>query len=90
MQRSFCRMLSASSLKPKRVTGHQKEILSVYRQLLRVAKKKSDGTYDAVREQFRNDAQSIKRIEFQRIEHQVRKAKKYIQMLSSSNVKGIS
>ncbi len=74
----------------RRRSGIQREVLGVYRNLLRAAKQKDAKTVDLVREKFRADATSVTRFEFQKIEHLIRKGNKYIKLLRADSVKGLT
>ena len=81
---------------PQRASGLQKEVLSLYRQLLRAARRKDPakekgGTWTLARTRFREDAGSVKRMEFQKIEFLLRHGRKQLKYLDMpSFVKGTS
>mmetsp|Transcript_10515 Transcript_10515/g.15999 ORF Transcript_10515/g.15999 Transcript_10515/m.15999 type:complete len:84 (-) Transcript_10515:101-352(-) len=69
------------------LSGLQKEVLKLYRSLLRSANKRdpSMALSDIVKNTFRSNAASVKRNEYDRIEHMIRagyKQKKIIDMPS--------
>lgn len=86
----------------KRLSGLQKDVLSLYRIILRVAFQKDShdkssfiqqlcynpntSTYYA-RNEFRKQAQKVQRSDFQTIEYQIRKGHKQIKMLRQPGVK---
>ena len=74
----------------RRKSGVQKEVLALYRELLRAARHKDSKTVALVRDKFRKEATSIGRFEFQKIEHHIRKGNKYVKLLQSDSVKGLS
>ena len=74
---------------PRRRSGVQKEILQLYKRLLTAARKKDEQTLQKVQTKFRQDAKSVKRFQFQRIEHMIRQGNKYVKLLESDSVKGV-
>jgi site-specific recombinase len=74
----------------KRRSGVQREVLSLYKELLVVARRKDSHTVDLVREKFRAEAASVTRFEFQKIEHLIRKGRKYVKLLSADSVKRVA
>ena len=74
-------------------SGLQMQVLSLYRSILRAASTKDApgerASYDTAREQFREHAASVKRMEFQRIEYLIRKGHKYLKTLQMPGVDGI-
>lgn len=82
----------------KVLSGFQKEVLALYRTLLREAVKKDgasfsetvfkDGTSTAyARREFRKQATEVKRSDFKTIEYKMRKAQKQIKLLQMPGVK---
>ena len=61
----------------------QRDVLSLYRSLLRAARPKGQATVDMVRQQFRQNSQSIKKSNFMAIEFRLRKGKRDLAMLKS-------
>ena len=79
-----------SSLKrPKRHSGLQKEVLSLYRSLLRRAKTLGQGNVVNVRKTFRRDALSIPRTDIRRIEHYLRRGNKLLRDSQTFNATSI-
>ena len=74
-----------------RMSGVQKEVLSLYRNFIRAAKTKPDPTraLTVVCGRFRHDAESIKRMDFRKIEFKMRQGKKHLKLLQSPNVVNI-
>jgi hypothetical protein len=71
-----------------RRSGLQGDVLALYRNLLRSAKLKKDiGVVNHVRQKFREDAMSIKRIEFKQIEHMLRLGHKKLKLLNLPGTK---
>ena len=65
--------------------------MGLYKALLQAAKLKGDDkTTELVRKKFRQEAASVKRFEFQKIEHLVRKGNKYVKLLQADSVKRVS
>ncbi|CAM9809240.1 unnamed protein product [Discosporangium mesarthrocarpum] len=73
-----------------RVSGMQKEVLSLYRKVIRAAKAKEQeggrGTVDFARSSFREQAYSVSRSDFQTIEHMLRYGHKKLKLLSMPGV----
>jgi hypothetical protein len=74
-------------------SGIQKQVLSLYREALRAARRleptdasTSASTY--IRSEFRSKASSVDRLDFQRVEHLLRAARKKIDSLSGAQVSG--
>lgn len=78
---------TGEAMSPQRASGLQKEVLGLYRQLLRAARQKdpskeAGGTWALARAQFREDAASVKRSDFQKIEFLLRHGRKQLKYLS--------
>ena len=65
-------------------SGLQKDVLSLYRRLLRTAS--VSGTHEHVSEEFRKQASRLRRNEFQKIEYGLRKGEKQLKLLKMSGV----
>ena len=66
-----------------RRSGLQRQVLSLYKQLLSKAKTKDAATVEVVRTQFRQDAFSVDRMNIQRIEHLIRRGERQLQALDA-------
>ena len=89
-------MASAATKAAKRTvkySGLQKEVLSVYRQIIREALKKepsvSAGIIDLARRNFKEKATSIRKTDYQTIEHSIRDARKKIKIIQMPGFRGI-
>jgi succinate dehydrogenase assembly factor 1 len=78
--------------KPTGLSGLQREVLSLYRDCLRAAKKKgpASGFEAMVKTEFRHYATEVPRSSFKRIESLIRTGKKRLEMMSSPHVSSIS
>ena len=79
----------SSSKQQRRHSGLQKEVLSLYRSLLRRAKILGQGNVENVRKTFRRDALSIPRTDIQRIEHYLRRGNKLLRDSQTFNTTSI-
>lgn len=92
---------------PMRISGLQKEVLLLYRRLLKEAVKKDQhvntesmrlvnllkepGTSSSyAKAQFRQEAKSVKRSDFKKIEYMIRKGEKYVKLLQMPGVNLVS
>jgi hypothetical protein len=86
-------MLPDAVRKNLRHSGLQLQVLSLYRQILREAIGKDGGVklqcYDVAREQFREHAASVTRMDFQRIEYLIRKGNKKLKLLQMPGVDAV-
>ncbi|EKU20503.1 lyr family of fe s cluster biogenesis protein [Nannochloropsis gaditana CCMP526] len=78
-------------MSPQRASGLQKEVLSLYRRVLRAARVKDagkidGGTYTLARTRFREDATSVSRMDFQKIEFLIRQGHKQLKYLNMPSV----
>lgn len=71
-----------------RLSGLQRDVLSLYRKLIRVAKKKAPSTHSYVKEKFREDALALKKNDFRLIEHAIRHGEKQLKLLKMPGVTG--
>eukprot|EP00941_MAST-03F_sp_MAST-3F-sp1_P002146 g2146.t1 len=74
----------------RRHSGLQRDVLSLYRKLLRAASAKGEGTVKAVRDQFRSRAHSVRRRDFTSIEYMLRKGEKDLKTLKMPSFKGVT
>lgn len=76
---------------PPRHSGIQKQVLALYRESLRAARRvpAPEGAAAAAafaRQEFRLGAATVDRMDFQRVEHLLRAARKRLDALQKSNV----
>ena len=78
-----------------RRSGLQADVLALYREALRLARRKereandaSGQTYAHARERFRASAASVRRMDFQRIEFLLRQGRKQIDPLGMDGARG--
>lgn len=86
----------------KRLSGLQQEVLALYRSILRAAAKKDRQSSQSqsfsnlltsgqstlyARNEFRRDAESVKRSDFRLIEYKLRKGAKYVKLMTMEGVK---
>ena len=65
-----------------RTSGLQKDIVSLYRQLLRCAKQKNDkGLFKFVAVEFRQKSKQVGKYDFKAIEHNLRYGNKQLSMM---------
>ena len=78
----------------KKLTGLQREVLSLYRVVLRAAREKEaaghPGVLAAARAQFRKEADSVGKRNYQKIEYMMRRGQKHVKMLADPQVKNVS
>nr|CCA23842.1 conserved hypothetical protein [Albugo laibachii Nc14] len=80
-------------------SGLQKQVLKLYKSLLSAAKQKDQGgedrrgsTYSYVRERFRENAESVDRSDFAKIEYLLRKGERDLKMvdrIKSANITSV-
>ncbi len=72
---------------PQAHSGLQKQVLSLYRSYLRVAREKertgAEGTVTFVRQKFRSEAEAVGRMEFQKIEYLLRKGDRQLKQFQT-------
>ncbi len=78
---------------PRRLSGLQKQVLSLYRTCLRACCKLPIGesrlkAVSYVRLEFRANASSVKTLDLQRIDHLLRQAKKKLKLYSGNTISG--
>ncbi|KAJ7280482.1 hypothetical protein O6H91_19G038400 [Diphasiastrum complanatum] len=77
----------------QRLSGLQRQVLSLYRSLLRAARLKSPearvNIEAIVSSEFRKQASSVDKKDFVRIEHLLRKGTKQLEMLNNSSTDAI-
>ncbi|TPX67924.1 hypothetical protein SpCBS45565_g03470 [Spizellomyces sp. 'palustris'] len=77
-----------------RRTGLQRDVLDLYRSLLRVVRTKPESSrdhfYTYIRSQFRQDASSVSQRDISTIEFMLRKGRRQLEVLKSDNVVDIS
>jgi hypothetical protein len=78
---------------PRVHSGIQKQVLSLFREALRCATKMPDKSASLtattyIRNEFRDKAANVDRLDFQRVEHLLRAARKKIDSLSGKYVSG--
>lgn len=80
--------------KAKQFSGIQREVFSVYRQIIREAYKKDSGARESIvaqaRSEFRSKGDTIKRSDYQLIEHNIRRARKHVQLIQMPGFRGVS
>ena len=76
----------------RRLSGVQREVLSLYRGFIRAAKTKPEPAQAlaVVTNRFRHEASTTKRMDFRKIEFMMRQGKKQLKMLQSPNVTNIN
>ena len=79
-------ILTKPAKKAIKYSGLQKEVFSVYRQIIREALKKSDreisqGIIELARRQFKEKAKTIRKTDYQTIEHSIRDARKKLKLI---------
>lgn len=84
-----CRMSRRAVVRQVRHSGLQKDVLNLYRSMLRAAREKNSSTYSAVRAQFRASACSVRRRDFGKVEHMIRKGQKDLKLLQMPSFKGL-
>ncbi|MCO5607699.1 hypothetical protein L7F22_061898 [Adiantum nelumboides] len=76
----------------RRLSGIQKQVLSLYRSFLRVARTKPPEARFKIQSyigtQFRRDAAAIDKKDFQQIEYLLRRGAKQLDVLRSSSITG--
>lgn len=77
----------------RRLTGLQKEVFKLYREILRTAQAQTDKAYATTlkqhaRSQF-DDNREIKKTDIQLIEHLLRKGRRQLELLSDPHTTGI-
>ncbi|KND04054.1 uncharacterized protein SPPG_01499 [Spizellomyces punctatus DAOM BR117] len=77
-----------------RRTGLQRDVLDLYRSLLRVVRTKPESSrdhfYKYIRSQFRQDASSVSQRDISTIEFMLRKGRRQLEVLKSDSVVDIS
>lgn len=69
-----------------RHSGVQKEVLALYRELLRTAARKGDETRAMVVKTFREDAGSVRKQDIRMVEYMIRQGKKKLKLLQMDSV----
>lgn len=66
-----------------RLSGLQKDVLSLYKKILREAEKKTNAveTKDYCRVEFRKKARSLQKTDYRTIEHNIRSGEKFIKLM---------
>lgn len=74
---------------PAKLSGIKADVLSLYRNLLRTGRTKEDVTVvqSYIRQKFREDARSLKRSDFKRIEHMMRQGHRKLKILKLPGTK---
>jgi succinate dehydrogenase assembly factor 1 len=67
------------------LSGLQKDVLSLYRLVLRVGRSKD--SYSYAREQFRTEASAVSRMDFKKVEYLLRKGHKHVKLMAMPGVK---
>ena len=67
------------------LSGLQRDVLSLYRLVLRVGRAKNSVSYAS--EQFRTDAASVSRMDFKKVEYMLRRGHKRVKMMGMDGVK---
>lgn len=80
---------SATAVKPIVHSAIQKQVLSLYRQSLRLAARKSPSQLPLIKHEFRVNQHSIKRTDGYKIEFLLKQLKKKIDIISDPTVKGV-
>lgn len=70
---------------PPRLSGLQKEVYSLYRQVIREAAKKECTDY--AKAEFRKRAKLVKKTDFKTIEHNIRTGRKHLKLMAMPGVK---
>ena len=80
--------------KSKQFSGIQREVFSVYRQIIREAYKKDPEARTSIisqaRHEFRTNGDEIKRSDYQLIEHNIRRARKHITLIKMPGFRGVN
>ena len=78
----------------RRLSGIQKQVLSLYRSFWRVARSKEPDTRLHIERyvgaQFRRDAHAVDRKDFQRIEYLLRRGSKQLELLKANQITGFN
>lgn len=69
----------------KKLSPAHQQINSLYRQLLRIARDKPD-LYNTIKQEFKCHSSSITKSNTLRIEYEIRRAEKYIDLLQTSGI----
>ncbi|XP_020991772.1 succinate dehydrogenase assembly factor 1, mitochondrial [Arachis duranensis] len=81
-------------MRVQRLSGMQKQVLSLYRGFLRVARSKSDQERHKIEsiisEEFRRNSTEVDRKNFQYIEYLLRRGKKQLDQLRSPGTTGLT
>lgn len=95
-KRNFASSTGAGALKPH--SGLQKQVISLYRKLLRTAGRKDGGNFVtslldsksatySVKDKFRRKAMNLNKRDVDRIEYNIRQGEKYVKILQMQGVK---
>lgn len=80
--------------RPARLSGMQKQVLSLYRGFLRAARSKAaedrERIYLVVSTEFRNNARNVDKKNFVYIEYLLRRGKRQLEQLKDPGTKGLS
>ena len=78
----------------RRLSGIQKQVLSLYRSFWRVARSKTPDTRLGIERyvgaQFRRDAHAVDKKDFQRIEYLIRRGSKQLELLKANQITGFN
>ncbi|CAM9574823.1 unnamed protein product [Choristocarpus tenellus] len=81
---------SVEGMSPSRMSGVQMEVVHLYRKVLRAARAKGNGmrngTVEFAKKEFREQAYSVSRTDFQTIEHMLRYGYKKVKLLNMPGV----
>lgn len=91
---------SSTSTTPHQLSGLQKQVLALYRKLLRASNQKdpepliyslkdSDSVTFAVKTKFREKAMQLNKRDVVRIEYNIRQGEKYVKTLQMNGVRGM-
>ncbi|GMI38135.1 hypothetical protein TeGR_g8591 [Tetraparma gracilis] len=69
----------------RKLSGLQKDVISLYRLVLRTARTKDAVPY--AKSRFRAEAGEVARMDFKRIEHGLRQGHKYVKLMGMPGVK---